>query len=628
MIMAGSISFGQEISPAYDFDFKNERVNTKEVVPFRPTANTNSGDRALNILWTEDFSGGTGLTTGNGTWATSGADGGYWSIAAATTSPNGFPLSMTADHLYWNSYDGVGNEGAGNFATTPVDGSIESPAIDLTGYTDVAMEFTLNAMFCCNDEPWTYAISSDNGATYSAEQPLDLGLTANDNSNDLAEPVKHSAIITSLLDANGANNNDVKIRFTWKGVDANGAGQMSTHYYWTVDDIVIYELPAYEIAQKQLWLADINNAYEYTDFPANQVTTLTVQSEVVNNGVNEPTNFDMEVTVFDASQTIVDGPVSGGTLYAAPLSSGETDTLTFATAISINGYGLGEYKVRCVTSYDETDEILENDTLWRTFYVTENTLGHINYDFNPIEGLVNYSETSRTGGRFDVASNTDVHGIDVYLLSAGGTVDVTSVDVPFTIYIDNLTDDLFVGAYEYQLETAMLDDWYTFNFHDATSGSAPVTLEPGKVYAVTMETFSGSVLWYSASLVDADFSGAFYYNGDSQWYWSGDEPWLLLNMDESLSTDVNADNSYAIGQNVPNPFNENSMITYSIKEGANVSVEFVDVSGKVVKTINQGNQTAGSYQIDLNAGDFAEGVYFYTFTIGAKKVTKRMVVTK
>jgi hypothetical protein len=54
----------------------------------------------------------------------------------------------------------------------------------------------------------------------------------------------------------------------------------------------------------------------------------------------------------------------------------------------------------------------------------------------------------------------------------------------------------------------------------------------------------------------------------------------------------------------------------------------MDITGKVVKTINNGTQSAGKYTLNLNGADYAEGVYFYTFTVGNEKVTKRMVVTK
>jgi len=87
-------------------------------------------------------------------------------------------------------------------------------------------------------------------------------------------------------------------------------------------------------------------------------------------------------------------------------------------------------------------------------------------------------------------------------------------------------------------------------------------------------------------------------------------------------------NNFSISQNIPNPFGDNSVINYELNEAAAVSVEFVDVSGKVVKSINNGTQAAGAYTLAVDANDFAEGVYFYTFTVGAEKVTKRMVITK
>jgi Secretion system C-terminal sorting domain len=87
-------------------------------------------------------------------------------------------------------------------------------------------------------------------------------------------------------------------------------------------------------------------------------------------------------------------------------------------------------------------------------------------------------------------------------------------------------------------------------------------------------------------------------------------------------------NNFSVGQNMPNPFGDNAIINYELKEAGNVSIEFVDVTGKVVKSINNGSQAAGTYTVAIDANDFAEGVYFYTFTVGAEKVTKRMVVTK
>ena len=53
-----------------------------------------------------------------------------------------------------------------------------------------------------------------------------------------------------------------------------------------------------------------------------------------------------------------------------------------------------------------------------------------------------------------------------------------------------------------------------------------------------------------------------------------------------------------------------------------------EISGKVVKTINNGQQQAGAHTLYIDGNDFAEGVYYYTFTVGAEKITKRMVIAK
>merc|ERR1711974_213716 len=74
--------------------------------------------------------------------------------------------------------------------------------------------------------------------------------------------------------------------------------------------------------------------------------------------------------------------------------------------------------------------------------------------------------------------------------------------------------------------------------------------------------------------------------------------------------------NFAVSQNMPNPFTANSIINYSLNEAANVSIDFVDVTGKLVKSINKGNQNAGDHVVTIDANEFAEGIYFYTLTIG------------
>jgi len=637
LLISGFTVMGQSNLKPYTFGKLQEKVNTKAILnEYRPSASAE--DRALNILWTEEFDGSTDLTTGNGLWTVSTAapftEGSYWAMSTATTAPNGFALFMDGRHLLWDSRTPIGSNEPGGFATTIVNGFVESPTIDLSATSNATLEFDLNAMFCCNDEPWSIAISNDNGATYGAEIPLDLGLGANDNSNDLAEPIKYSVNISQYLDPVAANNNDVKVKFTWVGTDANGAGQISSHYYWTIDNMVIFEIPPYEVKQEKLWLQDLELDYEYTNITPELAGTLTVQAPLSNDGLNQPTNLALEVTVFDAgTNAVLFGPVSGGSLINGTFMAEARDTMTFATTFDMSTLAIGEYRVQSVVKYDETDEIPENDTLTRTFRISAYSVGHINYDVNPVTEINNFSnDDTRRGGLFTVSDLTELHGVDFYLETVGGTNQPTIVDVPVTIWIEDRTNDVPVAFYGYELVSGMLDGWYTFNLHqsdpDNSDGDVPVVLDPANVYAITIESY-GNIYNYRSSLADADFSGALWFGGDGNWYWSGNEPYVLLNLDLGLTVNENVINpSISVSQNQPNPFNDNTVITYNLNETANVTVEVIDVTGKVVATYNEGTQGSGQYKLNISGDKLSSGVYFYNFKAGNYSVTKRMVVNK
>jgi hypothetical protein len=84
----------------------------------------------------------------------------------------------------------------------------------------------------------------------------------------------------------------------------------------------------------------------------------------------------------------------------------------------------------------------------------------------------------------------------------------------------------------------------------------------------------------------------------------------------------------ALTQNFPNPFNQQTTIAYSIKKGANVSVDVFDLTGRKVMGKEFGYKTAGNYNFVLNAGTLNSGVYFYTLKADGVTLTRRMTVSK
>lgn len=94
--------------------------------------------------------------------------------------------------------------------------------------------------------------------------------------------------------------------------------------------------------------------------------------------------------------------------------------------------------------------------------------------------------------------------------------------------------------------------------------------------------------------------------------------------------DVNMVNSdvAVLKQNVPNPFNGETSISYFIPESASIAKMLIsDSTGKVVETITISD--SGSGQINVAMKDFAQGTYFYTLFIDGETIgTKQMIQAK
>ncbi len=66
----------------------------------------------------------------------------------------------------------------------------------------------------------------------------------------------------------------------------------------------------------------------------------------------------------------------------------------------------------------------------------------------------------------------------------------------------------------------------------------------------------------------------------------------------------------ALYQNYPNPFNPTTTIRYDLPGKSRVSLKIYDVLGRVVATLKEGVQGAGSVQVEWNGSGFASGIYF------------------
>ena len=91
-------------------------------------------------------------------------------------------------------------------------------------------------------------------------------------------------------------------------------------------------------------------------------------------------------------------------------------------------------------------------------------------------------------------------------------------------------------------------------------------------------------------------------------------------------------------QNFPNPFNPETWIPYQLSEDSLVSLSIYDTTGKLVRTLSLGYQSAGFYNSrgraaywdgrNENGESVASGVYFYQLQTGDYTALRRMVILK
>ncbi len=105
-----------------------------------------------------------------------------------------------------------------------------------------------------------------------------------------------------------------------------------------------------------------------------------------------------------------------------------------------------------------------------------------------------------------------------------------------------------------------------------------------------------------------------------------------LNPDLTGADDIPA-RALALSQNVPNPFNPKTDISFSLAQTGAVKLEVFDVQGRSVKVLTDGVLNAGDHMrtwdgTDAKGHQVPSGLYFYKLSADQKSETKKMVMLK
>jgi hypothetical protein len=194
---------------------------------------------------------------------------------------------------------------------------------------------------------------------------------------------------------------------------------------------------------------------------------------------------------------------------------------------------------------------------------------------------------------------------------------------------------------EFELDGAFIDNgWVNIGFGGA-DGSGAFDMEAGNLYVVEIHKLESNSdrLYVRNDQLDDDLGTVCYGpfgTGDAvNWYngWAFSPAVRLVLNDESILDqlptsveEVVATDVIELQQNRPNPADISTIISYNLKSSERVSITVRDMAGRIVKSEELGNQSAGSKQYELNVSDLGAGMYTYTITAGEVSLTKEMIV--
>ena len=92
---------------------------------------------------------------------------------------------------------------------------------------------------------------------------------------------------------------------------------------------------------------------------------------------------------------------------------------------------------------------------------------------------------------------------------------------------------------------------------------------------------------------------------------------------------VNENNSsLVVFANMPNPANESTTISFSLKNSNNVYVNVYDITGRIVNSVNLGTKNSGKHTYKMNTSELSEGVYFYSINVGNTSKVNKLIVSR
>ena len=96
----------------------------------------------------------------------------------------------------------------------------------------------------------------------------------------------------------------------------------------------------------------------------------------------------------------------------------------------------------------------------------------------------------------------------------------------------------------------------------------------------------------------------------------------------AVTTSAVIPQKYELFQNYPNPFNPTTRIRFALPEAGKVKLTLYNVLGEFVEELVNQEFGFGVHEVELNASQYAAGVYFYKIEVGEFRDYEKMILLK
>lgn len=638
-----------------------------------PTGGMLQSPATETVIWSENFASGIPATwdntggTANGVadpdvkWeyrgpsttpaVTTGSRGGYVGTRGpiqSATAANGFVIF---DSDFLDNAGIAGNFGNG-IGAAPHLANLTTPSINLTGYTEVDIQFTQYYRRFAGPTgqgvPATYLdFSTNGGTTWPYSVTLNAGIAVNS-----ATPTADQVAVP--LPAGVANQSNVKIRFRFEG----------DYYFWMIDDIQLIETPKHRIEfvalpsgapKVDIIYGPASGSAKMGHMNLKQVRPITFDANVINTGSESQSNVKLQMRIYNAANNQLVQTLNSAT--TASLATG--DTLDYN---ALNTYSSawtptaeGTYKVVHAVLSDSTSAVfgdtgrvvVSSDLLSIDFGRWANSIGTPNVG----------TDGSAFASRMDLVDDERLYGVTVGLANlvsaSGSTANATFAGgiVEFSLFDSSAFDGFTTGfdqnailAYSQQTISATDSAAGTiyFDLTDPTTGY-PMLLTGDSYYMVftmysnngvdpirikndaTFENASGSALMYLTTVNGTAYNRWFTGYSASR---SFENPWIRATVCPSATAaacmGIGLTEEHLKSITVaPNPASDWVRLNVGQAEGT-LRVRFVDLTGRAVHERILTVQAGTSVPISVQG--WAPGLYFAQIDGGDAQTTLKFIV--